>query len=455
MSPSKQKIEVLCECGNTRLIRRDTYTANMKRNGVYLCHHCATIKAGAEGKFSSTFEVRSRQSKKLWQDRQFREKITATSIAANTTDEYRRAQSERATALWVDSEYAKRVASGVSASMTEDITNRISVSLKARYRTDVEYGIAVGKAARLRYQDPEYRAKMAIVRANQPRISGLQLSLYKFLDDLNVAYSPESPATAIGHYVFDCLIPTANRSILVECQGNYWHGLPQAQALDRAKFTYINKYFPEYEIMYVWEHEFATKDRVLDRLKLKLGLEIGTIPFSFDDVIIRAVDRDAVKSFLDQYHYIGGTRGGRAFGAFLNDELIACVLYSPPSRQNHDRYGEFMELSRFCIHPTRHVKNFATWLISRTIKLLETPTIVAYADTTVGHLGTIYKAANFRFDHSSPSDYWYVDAAGYVMHKQTLYRRAVNLKSTEAEFAAKYGYVKKFGGEKLCFIYNK
>ena len=78
--------------------------------------------------------------------------------------------------------------------------------------------------------------------------------------------------------------------------------------------------------------------------------------------------------------------------------------------------------------------------------------VIAYADTTVGYDGGIYKASNFKLHHIVPSDYWYVDTSGYVMHKRTLYGRAKSLKMTEAEFAEKYNYIKKYGGEKLCFI---
>lgn len=41
------------------------------------------------------------------------------------------------------------------------------------------------------------------------------------------------------------------------------------------------------------------------------------------------------------------------------------------------------------------------------------------------------------------------------MHKRTLYGRARSMKMTEAEFALSKSYVKRFGGKKLCFVYNQ
>jgi hypothetical protein len=311
-----------------------------------------------------------------------------------------------------------------------------------------------------KWQDPEFHEKMAVIRASQPQVSSIQELLYKYLDDLGVSYTRESEETRIGYYIFDCLVKNSTgRDILIECQGDYWHSLSNAQDKDRSKFTYVDRYFPEYEIMYVWEHEFYAKDRVLQRLQTKLGIDIESIDFNFVDVIIKEVMSSDVKSFLDAYHYIGKGRGGRCFGAYLGDELIACVAYSPPLRQN--TAGQFglidggvNELSRLCIHPSYHKKNFASWLISRTVKQVECDVIVAYADTTVGHTGTVYKASNFELHHEVLPGYWYVDKDGYVMHKKTLYQRARRMSLTESEFAAQNGYFKKWGGKKLCYIYR-
>jgi hypothetical protein len=311
------------------------------------------------------------------------------------------------------------------------------------------------------HNSKEYKEKMAAYRAAQSgRISTIQAMLYSYLDELGVEYFKESEQTRLGHYVFDCLVINGDKKLLIECQGDYWHSLLKSERNDRSKFTYISKYFPEYEIMYIWEHEFYCKDRVLDRLKLKLGINIETKEFDFADLIFREINSTETKIFLDLYHYLGKDRGGKAFGVFDGDLLIAVIVFSPPLRQNTAGQfnlvdGEVRELSRLCIHPSYHKKNFASWFIKRALKQIKCKLVVAYADTTVGHDGGIYKASNFQLHHTVPADYWYVDINGYVMHKRTLYGRAVKQKMAEAEFAEAKGYIKKYGGEKLCFVYNQ
>lgn len=435
----------------------------------------------------------------MWENNQYRSKVTASCLAANSDRAYKDQQRQRTIALWSDECYASAVASGVTSAMANaDTRKRVASGLIARYKNDPQYAKAVGSAVKLRFADEVYRSAsssrtkqwwlenrddlMAIFTSAAHReklsqiskqlwtnakyvesvikqrgtVSQPQLYLYRLLDELNITYYKEGPETYIKPWSFDCRIPYQNstRSLLIEVQ-SYWHTIDRQVGRDRSKFSYVNKYHPEYDIMYVWDYEFAVKDRTIDRLLLKLGLRIDTVDFEFNNVSIKPITSTDVRSFLDCYHYIGKGRGGRCWGAYLDDQLIACVVVSKALRQNQAIDGDFRELSRLCIHPRYHKKNFGSWLLSRIIKLLKTDfsgTLIAYTDTTLAHTGAVYKAANFKFHHEVPADYWYVDKDGFVMHKKTLYNRAAQMHMSESEFAAKYSFSKKWGGVKNCFI---
>jgi GNAT superfamily N-acetyltransferase len=407
---------------------------------------------------------------KLWQNSEYREKLLKTLSERMTAkwreEEYRRFMVEnqriKTLKLWQQGTFANAFTAQFKAKMqivnsapkSKETLLKLSDSAKKVWENS-DYRKRVITGNKKMWANDDYKARMAIHRANQPRESSIQKLLYKFLDDLNVRYEKEGSNTVIGYFAFDCMVHNQPKNLLIECQGDYWHALENAKRNDKAKFTYIDRYFPEYEVMYVWEHEFYTKDRVLDRLKLKLGIDVEIVDFKFDDICVRQVSSKDVRQFLDAYHYVGKGRGGKCVGAYHGDELVACVVYSPPLRQNMaDMFGEFVELSRFCIHPAYHKKNFATWLIARANRFVDA-NIVSYCDTTVGHIGTIYKAANFKLHHEVNPDYWYVDGSGFVMHKKTLYSRAVRMKLSEGEFAAKFNYVKKYGGMKHCYVLAK
>lgn len=412
------------------------------------CHHCAMVQGHKDGKFVVTLNKPSEEgvaklselAKARWLDLSYREKWSAT---RKSTKANRSAASKL---LWSDPDRLQKLSNGLREIWANESYRMLKASQSKNLWASSEYR-AKQKAG---YTDVVKQA-MALKRAQQPSISSIQLQLYRYLDDLGVAYHREGSETAIGYYVFDCLVPKSgdmHKNLLIECQGDYWHSIGRSQQNDRSKFTYIDRYFPDHEIMYVWEHEFYTNGRVLDRLRLKLGLSVPTVLFDFADVKLAEPPAADLKKFLDAYHYIGKGRGGKVVGAYYDDELIGCVVFSPPIRQN---IGNITELSRLCIHPSYHKKNFASWLISKALRTVS-GAIVAYADRTVGHVGTVYKACGFRLDHVVPADYWYVDDGGYVMHKKTLYNRAVKNSMTESAFAEAHGFVKMFGGEKLCFV---
>lgn len=144
--------------------------------------------------------------------------------------------------------------------------------------------------------------------------------------------------------------------------------------------------------------------------------------------------------------------------------LIAVCIYSQVVRQETASLqscnsNEILELSRFCIHPSYQKKNFATWFISKTQKSLKDKfpkikKLVSFSDETYGHVGTIYKAGNWRHDGIVKSDYWYVDQDNYVIHKKTLWNHAKRMNMTESQYCEKHGYKKIWGKEKHRFIYE-
>ena len=319
--------------------------------------------------------------------------------------------------------------------------------------------------------DPEHKKKMSLALSKIPKCSSIQSILYSILDDLNIKYfreysdKPADKETVIGPWSFDCVIPRKGKpTLLIECQGDYFHNLDKNSACDKAKATYISSTFQEeYELKTIWEHEFKCQDKISELIKYWMDItKIEAIDFNFNDIIIKNCLADEYKPFLGKYHYLSNAgRGGNVFGAYLNNDLIGCAVYSPVIRQNINISGfkqeEVRELSRLCIHPKYQKKNFASWLIAKSLKELNEKyrCIISYSDKTFNHDGTVYKASNFINDSIVPIDYWYVDNNGWKMHKKTLYGHAKSLKQTEKEFADSNGYIKVYGKEKKRWVFRR
>jgi len=309
----------------------------------------------------------------------------------------------------------------------------------------------------------ETKEKQAIAREQQSgRESGLEKLFYSILDDVGVEYAKQKQ---IGPWSFDCVIPRHDKpDLLVEYQGDYWHSLKDRKTKDRSKASYITNNFPhQYELKYLWEHEFKCKDKIIELIKYWMGItEIEITDFDFKDVKIKKIKSSDCKPLLSKYHYLPNAgRGGITYGAHIDDELMGVCVFSSVGRQNIaiDGYkqNEVRELSRLCIHPRYQKHNFASWFISRCIKLLDIKykCIISYCDTTFNHNGSVYKACNFVQDSIVKPDYWYVGSDGWTMHKKTLYNHAIKMNMKEKDYAESNGYIKVYGKEKLRFIYKR
>ena len=512
---NQDKIIVECEaCHQLFDILLCTYKATLRRNdGHYRCHACKVGSTDfkkqckeravvlwqnpkySEKNLASVRTVKYREShrestKELWKKADFLKKMTPS-------EEQRQASSIRALELWKDEQYRTKMLNHLQSPESrrkkkrwwEQNVERKRAQISAQSRklwqdpnfvnkiktshNSPDFKMKMSEIGKKKWQDETFRVKMAEMRVKQSGIqSKPQLLLYGMLNDLNVKHTTDKDkANAVGYFVWDCRIDpqeglNLKRTLLIDVQGTYWHSLPANIRNDRAKATYISRYFPNIDVKYVWEHEFNARDRVRSLLCYWLGTsEMVTKDYDFKSLSIKVIDADEADLFISKYHYAGRLgRGGIKFGAFFNDVLIAVCVYSQTVRQETAELqgcgcDEILELSRFCIHPSYQKKNLATWFIAHSLRAVrdeqrKIKKIVAFSDLTFNHEGTIYEAGNWRFDGIVKPDYWYVDQDGYVVHKKTLWNHASKMSLTEREYRERFGYTQVWGREKHRFIYE-
>lgn len=124
---------------------------------------------------------------------------------------------------------------------------------------------------------------------------------------------------------------------------------------------------------------------------------------------VKRVNRSDIKEFIEANHYSGNINGCIADYCYaLYDEgdiMVGAMFYGRMAMANQwrrfgDKESDVIELRRLCcIDDTPF--NTESYFISRTIKLLRKQwlgkVIVSYADAEYGHVGTIYKASNFKY----------------------------------------------------------
>lgn len=94
-----------------------------------------------------------------------------------------------------------------------------------------------------------------------------------------------------------------------------------------------------------------------------------------------------------------------AFGLFVDGKMIGVVTYGIPASHplcvgiaGEENQYNVMELNRLVILPEYNGKNYASYLVSHSLKQLPNHTfVVSYADTAWSHVGYIYQATNFLY----------------------------------------------------------
>lgn len=368
---------------------------------------------------------------------------------------------------WRDPEYRARQSSAHSQAVSTPSYRALHSKLARERFKDPAYRQRHRDGIRRKWDDLAYRERCALARSKVPKRSSLQARLSSLLLDAGLYQSDELSSGSfieefvLGPWAFDFAVRANNHKILIECQGEYWHSLPAAAARDKAKATYVERYYPEFQLKQIWEHEFGSPERIKHLISYWLGLNESELRrFEFKQIKIDTLKADTIRPFLGLYHYLGNIgRSGHYVGAYLGDKLVAVASFALPVRKESAErlgldYRSILELSRFCIHPNYQVKNFASWFLARAIKLVpgDIEMLIAFSDETYGHSGTIYKAAGWKHDGIIPKDYWYIDSDKFAYHKKTVYNRAVKMKMKEREYAESHGLRKVWGKQKHRYI---
>jgi len=161
---------------------------------------------------------------------------------------------------------------------------------------------------------------------------------------------------------------------------------------------------------------------------------------------VRAIDRVDAEPFIIGIHYAHRWPSiSFAYGLFDQGELIGVVTFgTPPSAPlrigiaGKEYASSVLELNRLCLKYNR--KNEASYLISNAIKKLpKNKIIISFADTSQGHVGTVYKASNFLYcGLSAKRTDWKVRGKEHL-HGQTIADEFRGVKDRAKAMREKYG----------------
>ncbi len=264
--------------------------------------------------------------------------------------------------------------------------------------------------------------------------------------------------------------PFRNIKKVVEALGTYWHG-SERTGLQRDEYeSQLISAYADIGIscLVIWEDEVKKSLSICD--KIKLFIESPEMINKNDYVnmdnassgVIRDLNSD-IFTFLQAHHYSGFGRSSIAtYSIRYGGKLAAVAKFSHPIRQTiGDSIGTeskyVLELDRLCIHPCCHVKNMASWFLSRVVKLIKKDfkdirKLVSFADPEAGHIGTVYLASNWEKHGFTSYSYFYMLPSGIKMNKKTLFNKSKTSGIKEREYAKSIGAVRISTRPKFKFV---
>jgi hypothetical protein len=139
------------------------------------------------------------------------------------------------------------------------------------------------------------------------------------------------------------------------------------------------------------------------------------------DWIVRTTSHGEASAFIRQHHYSGGCPRSRVFCFGLFQEVLftpimgAAVWLPPAPPAARAAFPEGSELrvlclSRLAIHP-EVPPNAASFMLGRCIREIRKDgrwdCLLTFADTRLGHCGTIYRATNWEYlGETKPTECW-------------------------------------------------
>lgn len=159
-----------------------------------------------------------------------------------------------------------------------------------------------------------------------------------------------------------------------------------------------------------------------------------------------SISREDCEPFVIGIHYAKRWPSiSYAFGLIDDDKLVGVVTYgTPPSSTlrrgvaGDENSSRILELNRLCL--LNNKKNESSFLISKSLKMLPKGMIViSFADTSQGHVGTVYQASNFTYHGLSAKRTDWAVKGRENLHGQTIADEFRGVKNRAQAMRDKYG----------------
>lgn len=255
--------------------------------------------------------------------------------------------------------------------------------------------------------------------------------------------------TILNGNELDIVIP--DKKIAIEYNGLFWH----SDTKGKDKHYHINKLNKcnenGYRLIQIFEDEWENKGRIVrNRLKTILGL--SSVSIGARKCVVKEVDNDLAKKFLDKYHLQGHGVSSVRLGLFYKNRLVALMTFSKSRFNKNYKW----ELLRYCTIGNFSIVGGASKILKEFRKKHD-GCIISYADKRWSD-GDLYRKLGFEELDDSSVAYWYVkdgiryNRVQFQKHKLSKILEKYNENLSESDNMKMNGYHKVYDCGNKVFV---
>ena len=245
----------------------------------------------------------------------------------------------------------------------------------------------------------------------------------------------------------DIYIPS--EKIAIEYNGLKWHS-EEFNKDSNYHLLKLNKCNEQgIKLIQIFEDEWLEhKEIVLSKIKHLLNKNIDLPKVFARKCIIKEINKDISREFLEKNHIQGACNATIHLGCFYNNELVAVMTFKKESKEENNHNWE---LTRFATDINKHCVGIGGKIFSYFIQTYETDYIKSFADRrwTLDKDNNLYTKLGFKLDKILEPNYNYIIDGKTRFHKfnfrkQTLLKKypdsGLTEDMTEYEMTQKLGF---------------
>lgn len=202
-----------------------------------------------------------------------------------------------------------------------------------------------------------------------------------------------------------------------------------------------------YSLIHIFEDEWMyNKDLIKHKLKHIFNKDSDLPKVGARKTVVREIDKDTEKKFLDEYHIQGVGQSSVSVGAYYNDELIGVMTFKKLLQDKND-----YDLTRFATNYNYIYQGLASKMLSYFIKNYNPDSVISFADRrwTTDKDNNLYTKLGFSLESIGKPDYKYYNEKvdrykrfhKFGFRKQILNKRyGLDLTMTETEMVKVLGF---------------